>query len=130
MRSLQNSFLRGWRLWFLVYLTLLFSSLLFEQFSKPQRSNALEYISEVPNSETILIFADLEQESDEFSSIISELTTTNTILKVDYLSLAKDMNNPSAQSYAERILSIIGTYESDSLHIIANASVPLSLLIS
>lgn len=120
MRSLQNSFLRGWRLWFLVYLTLLFSSLLFEQFSKPQRSNALEYISEVPNSETILIFADLEQESDEFSSIISELTTTNTILKVDYLSLAKDMNNPSAQSYAERILSIIGTYESDSLHIIAN----------
>lgn len=120
MRSLQNSILRGWRLWFLLYLALLCSSLLFEQFSKPQRLRAIEYKSEVPNSETILVFPDLEQESDEFNSIISELAKTNTILKVDYLSLAKHMNKPSAQSYAEHIQSIIGTYESDSLHIIAN----------
>ncbi|MEQ9090461.1 MAG: VTT domain-containing protein [Balneola sp.] len=120
MRSLQNSILRGWRLWFLLYLALLCSSLLFEQFSKPQRLRVIEYKSEVPNSETILIFPDLEQESDEFSSIVSDLAKNNTILKVDYLSLAKHMNKPSAQSYAEHIQSIIGTYESDSLHIIAN----------
>lgn len=120
MRSLQNSILRGWRLWFLLYLTLLCSSLLFEQFSKPERSRVIEFKSEVPNSETILIFPDLEQESDEFNSTISELAKTNTILKVDYLSFAKHTNKPSAQAYAEHIQSIIGTYKSDSLHIIAN----------
>lgn len=120
MRSLHNSLLRGWRSWFLLYITLLSCSLLFEQFSKPQKLNAIESISEVSDSETILVFSDLEQRNDEFNSIVSELAITNTILNVDYVSLAKQINDPSAQTFAEHILAIIGTYESDSLHIIAN----------
>ncbi|MBO6621052.1 MAG: VTT domain-containing protein [Balneola sp.] len=120
MRSLQNSFLRGWRLWVLLYLTLLFSSVLFERYSKTQDFNVVVEKSRIQDSETAIVFPDLEQESKEFSSIVSELAKANTILKIDYLSLAKQINNPSAQLYAEQIQALIGTYESDSLHIIAS----------
>ncbi|MEQ9279096.1 MAG: VTT domain-containing protein [Balneola sp.] len=120
MRSLQNSFLRGWRLWFLLYLSLLVSSLLFERFSKNHDLNSEVEKSIVQGSEPILVFPDLEQNNEGFDSLVSELAKTNSVFTLNYLPLAEQLYQPSAKSFAKQAQIIIRDYDVDSLHILAN----------
>ncbi len=122
MKSLQNSFLRGWRLWFVLYIALLVSSFLFEKFTTTKDVNVVPEKNHVLSSEIFIVFPDLEKKSRDFESLVSELADTNSVITIDYSVFGEQIDKPSAETLAEKVKRLIEVYDydKDSLHILAN----------
>jgi membrane protein DedA with SNARE-associated domain len=120
MKNLQNSFLRGWKLFLLLYLVLLFSSYLFETLSTTSQPAVFPNLSNIDRNEKVIVFPDLEYESKELSLIISELIKTNDVLVINYTDTTGLENNFSAASYARKLRTLFNSDEYDSLHVIGN----------
>lgn len=122
MINLQNSFLRGWRLWFVLYIALLFTSFLFEKVTTKKDVNVVPEKNHLHSSEIFIVFPDLEKKSRDFESLVSGLTDSNSVITIDYSVISKQIDKPSAKTLADKVERLIEVYDydKDSLHILAS----------
>jgi membrane protein DedA with SNARE-associated domain len=118
MINLQNSFLRGWRLYLFLYLILLLCSLAFEVFLTNSNSDHLIQKSDYSDSTIVLVFPDLEQKNEEFNDLISELKETYQVYTVDYKQASVLKSDLSARNYAAKIRESLNNSEIDKIHIL------------
>ena len=111
MKSLQISMLRGWRLFFLLYVALMMLSFSYERFSAVESTPVIELKSKADFSEAILFLPDLEKTSLGAKKLIGQLSKNHQIINIDYSKLVFKNSNYSVENYAQIIVEKLSEQE-------------------
>ena len=95
--------LRGWRLFFLLYVLILSISFIFELTRSDHKQTIISSGTSNNTALTLLFFPDLEGNSSTLDCLKSSLKNRFQILEVDYDEIEFDTADYSASQYAESI---------------------------
>lgn len=120
MKSLQISFLRGWRLFFLLYALLLVVSFIFEHYKAESEPLLVGLENVSKDSDTLLFLPDMEGSNTEFYKLKTELSKNYSIVSVNYSGIQFNNDSYSADRYAEKISEELSSFGIEDFHIIAS----------
>lgn len=118
MRSLQISFLRGWRFFFLLYISILVISFVFEELTVSENTSFIQQNEVLKKSNSILFLPDLEDHSQDIEALIDRLKQEFNFYHIDYSKLEFKDSDYSVDHYAVAINQYIYKHEIDSLIIL------------
>lgn len=111
--------LRGWRLFFLLYVLILSISFIFELTRSDHKQTIISSGTSNNTALTLLFFPDLEGNSSTLDCLKSSLKNRFQILEVDYDEIEFDTADYSASQYAESIKQYVDSNLIDNLSIVA-----------